>query len=92
MEVRVGKVLHYYTRLNVAVICLDIPVKLGDYLHFLGYTTDFTQPNFSMEANHRKIAISASCEEIAVQVVDYVRQGDFVYRVVEDIGETYAAV
>ncbi len=87
MEAHIGKVLHYYSHLNVAVICLQTPLKVGDYLHFLGYTTDFTQPIFSMEVNHRKIATSESCDEVAVQVVDYVRKGDFVYRVVEDIGE-----
>ncbi len=88
MEVRIGKVLHYYTHLNVAVICLENPVKIGEIIHFLGYTTDFTQPIFSMETNHRKIATSESCAEVAVQVVDYVRKGDFGFRVVEDIPET----
>ncbi len=88
MEVRIGKVLHYYTHLNVAVICLENPVKIGEMIHFLGYTTDFSQPIFSMEVNHRKIASSEMCTEVAVQVIDYVRKGDFVYRVVEDMPET----
>ncbi len=88
MEIRVGKVLHYYTRLNVAVICLENPLKIGEFIHFIGYTTDFSQPIFSMEFNHRKIAASESCEEVALQVVDTVREGDFVYRIVEDVPET----
>ena len=39
----VGTVSHYYSKLEVAGIELSSSLKVGDTIHILGHTSDFTQ-------------------------------------------------
>ena len=86
MEVRIGKVTHYYNRIRVAVLKLDGELKVGDTILFLGHSTDFGQPVTSMEIEHRKVQSVPAGSEVAVQVIQPVRTGDKVVKVtgVED--------
>ncbi len=43
-----GKVTHFFDKINVAVIRLDRTVKAGESVHFLGRNTDFQQAIDSM--------------------------------------------
>ncbi|MBP1703368.1 MAG: collagenase [Chloroflexi bacterium] len=83
MDIRVGKVTHYYNHLGVAVLELDGELKLGDTILFLGHTTEFTQEVTSMEINHHKIQSAGPGMEAALKVDDEVRRGDLIYKVVE---------
>jgi translation elongation factor EF-1alpha len=83
MDIRIGKVTHYYSHLGVAVLELDEPLQLGDTLLFLGHTTELIQEVTSLEVNHHKIQVAGPGQEIAVKVTDQVRAGDLVYKVVE---------
>ena len=55
MDIRIGKVTHYYSHLGVAVLELDDPLQLGDMVLFLGHTTELIQEVTSLEVNHHKI-------------------------------------
>ncbi|MDD2695020.1 MAG: hypothetical protein PHD58_03745, partial [Anaerolineales bacterium] len=78
METPIGKVVHYYDRIGVAVLQLSDDLKVGDFVHILGRTTDFTQPVASMEIEHRKVqAVPAG--EVALLVVAPARAGDVVF-------------
>ena len=83
MDIRIGKVTHYYSHLGVAVLELDEPLRLGDTVLFLGHTTELLQEVTSLEVNHHKIQAALPGQEIAIKVMDAVRAGDFVYKVVE---------
>jgi len=83
MEKQIGRVTHYFTKLNVAVLELTDAMRLGDEIHFLGRITDFTQYVNSMEIEHKKIEAAAPGMEVALKVEDYVRQGDEVFKVFE---------
>ncbi len=80
-EELVGRVSHYFSRVQVAVVKLSGEVKLGDVLHFQGHTTDFQQEITSMEIEHARVEQGTPGEEVAIQVNDRVRKGDEVYRV-----------
>ncbi len=51
----IGKVLHFYGRLGVAVIELKENIQLGDKIHVLGSTSDFTQEVDSMQIDNEKV-------------------------------------
>jgi hypothetical protein len=87
MEVEVGKVTHYFSHLNVAVLKLTDSVKLGDEIHILGHTTDFTQRVFSMQVNHHEVLWVKPGDDVALKVTDPVREHDIVYRIVEEMPE-----
>jgi putative protease len=89
MEVEIGKVKHYYNHLNVAVLNLTDSVKLGDEIHVLGHTTDFTQRVFSMQVDHHDVLWVRPGEDVALGVVEPVREHDVVYRVIEGIFEPH---
>jgi len=84
MEKRIGKVTHYYTRIGVAVLKLDDELKVGDMIHIYGHTTDFTQRGDSMEIEHQKVESVEPGADVALKVVDRVRRGDAVYKVIEE--------
>jgi U32 family peptidase len=84
MDIRIGKVTHYYNRIGVAVIVLSGELKLGDTIHMLGRYTELTQKVYSLEIEHKKQQVVKAGQEVALQVDEPVRIGDVVFKVVED--------
>jgi putative protease len=84
MEVRIGKITHYYNKIAVAVMVTSGEMKIGDYLHIRGHTTDFYQPVTSMEIEHQQVSSVGPASEVALKVKEEVRRGDRVYKVTED--------
>jgi translation elongation factor EF-1alpha len=84
MNLLVGRVTHYFGRIGVAVLELTGSLRLGDTILILGHTTDLTQHVESMEIEHRKIQVAEPGMDVALQVAEPVRNGDEVYKVVED--------
>ena len=84
MEVRVGKVTHYYNHISVAVLELTGELKVGETIHILGRITNFDQRVSSMEIEHQKIQSAGPGTEVALKVIETVRKGDIVFKFVED--------
>lgn len=87
MDVRIGTVTHYFTRIGVAVLRLSGDIRLGDTVLILGHTTEFTQKVGSLEIDHRQISAAHAGMEVALLVAGPARKGDLVYRVVEGVFE-----
>lgn len=75
-----GKVVHYFDRIGVAVIALQAPLRVGDQVHFLGRSTDFDQTIDSLQVEHQPVIEGAAGSEVAARVRQRVRSGDSVYR------------
>lgn len=84
MEVEIGRITHYYNHLNVAVMRLNEPLKLGDKIHILGHITNFAQRVGSMEVNHHMVVWVKPGDDVAIKVIEPVHEHDVVYRVVEE--------
>ncbi|NIM48450.1 MAG: translation elongation factor-like protein [Gemmatimonadales bacterium] len=81
-EQLVGTVTHYFKGPGVAVVKVtDGEVAVGDEVHFLGHTTDFTERITSMEVEHKKVERAKAGEEIAIQVVERARPHDQVLKI-----------
>ena len=70
-------------RVGVAVLELSDQLKVGDAVHILGHTTNFTQQVESLEIEHEKVEMVNPGAEVALKVNDKVRQGDALYKVSE---------
>jgi putative protease len=83
-EQLVGIVTHFFKGPGVAVVKVSDEghITVGDQLHFVGHTTDFTETVDSMEVEHQKVEKAAAGDEIAIKVVDRARQHDQVFKVV----------
>lgn len=84
-EIEVGKVSHYYTRIGVAAIkILNDKLKIGDKIHIKGHTTDLKQEIQSMQKEHQQIESASIGDEIGIKVNEPVREGDKVFKIVEE--------
>lgn len=84
MEVEIGKVVHYYNHINVAVLSLTDSLKIGDKIHIIGHATDFTERVSSMEVEHHSIVWVKPGDNVAVKVNQPVHEHDIVFRVTEE--------
>lgn len=80
-EKAMGKIIHWYGNINVAVIELSDKLKVGDEIHIRGATTDFNQTVDSMQIEHKSIQEAKKGEAIGLQMSERVREGDVVYKV-----------
>jgi putative protease len=86
MEIRVGKVTHYFNRIGVAVLELTGELKVGDTISILGRITEFEQRVGSLEIDHHKIQSAGPGQQVALAVIDTVRAGDLVYKALGEQG------
>lgn len=84
MERHIGHITHFYNRISVAVLSLTDLLELGDAIHILGHTTDFYQNVSSMEIEHKKVFSVGPGDEVAIKVIEPVRRGDAIYKIIED--------
>jgi putative protease len=91
MEVEIGRVTHFYGHICVAVMRLNENLKLGDKIHILGHTTDFTQRVNSIEIEHHPVVWVKPGDDVAIKVIGPVREHDIVYRVIEEETEPHLA-
>jgi hypothetical protein len=85
MEKLIGKVTHYYNRIGVAVLEIEDGLTVGDTLHIVGHTTDFTQHVDSMEVEHQKMQSVGAGSDVALKVEEQTRAGDEVYKVLDRV-------
>ncbi len=77
----IGKVTHYFDNIEVAVIELTAPLKIGESIRIVGgEATDFTQEIESMEVEHEKIKKAKKGDSVGLKVKEKVRDGYKVYK------------
>jgi putative protease len=84
MEVEIGHVTHYFNKINVAVLSIMDELKVGDTIHILGHTTDFTQKVTSMQIEHKNVDTVKPGDDFAMKVIEPAREHDVVYKLVEE--------
>ena len=83
MEVELGYVTHYFNKINVAVLSIEDGLKVGDTIHILGHTTDFTQKVTSLQIEHKNVDSVKPGDDFAIKVIEQVRNHDVVYKVID---------
>ena len=79
MKDLVGKVVHYYDKIGVAVVKLDKGVKEGDNVKFVHGDNVFEQAVESMQLEHEQITQGKKGQEVAIKVDKKVGGGTLVY-------------
>jgi putative protease len=81
-EKQIGRVSHYFDRINVAALALtEEGLSVGDVIHIKGHTTDFTQRIDSMQIEHQVVPRAEVGQDVAIKVVQPVREHDLIYKV-----------
>ena len=76
----VGKVSHFFGRINVAVIEVKDTISVGDQIFIKGPTTDIEQTVDSMEIEHEKVKQAKAGQSIGMKVNGRVRENDILYK------------
>jgi len=83
-EKKVGEVIKYFGKISVAAIRLsEGSLKVGDNIHIVGHTSDFSQAVDSMQIENKDVQEAGPGADIGVKVKEKVREHDVVYKVVE---------
>lgn len=77
----IGKITHYFGKIEVAVIELSDTLKVGDTIRIVGGEADFTQNVDSMEIEHQKMEEAKAGESVGLRVDQKVKEGYSVYKV-----------
>jgi putative protease len=78
--VEIGRITHFFSKISVAVIELQKPLKVGDTIAIKGPTTDFEQPVDSMQIEHKDVQKAEAGQSIGLKVAQRVRETDIVYK------------
>ena len=76
----VGSVLHFFTKINVAVLELSTSLSVGDQILVKGPTTDFEQAVESMQIEHENIQKAEKGQSIGLKMAQRAREKDVVYK------------
>lgn len=79
----IGKVSHYFDHIGVAVLQLTDTIRVGDTIHFLGHSTDFTQNVDSLQIEHKNVAEAKPGQDVALKVAQKLHPGDRALKVTE---------
>lgn len=78
--VEVGKIAHFFSKIDVAVIDLQASLSVGDTIVVKGPTTDFEQCVDSMQIEHQNVQRAEAGQSIGLKVKERVRETDIVYK------------
>jgi translation elongation factor EF-1alpha len=83
-EEKIGEVSKYFARAGVAGIQVeDGSLSIGDTIHIVGHTTDFTQRVESLQLENQAIEKAMPGQLVGISVKDRVREKDQVFKVTE---------
>ncbi len=81
-EQHIGNVTHYFGNARVAAVKInDGLLRVGDTIHVVGHTSDFTQTIDSMQLEHTPVDSAGVGDEIGIRVAEHARTHDEVFRI-----------
>lgn len=81
-EKPIGKITHYFSNIEVAVIDLTAPLKEGDVIRIVGgKETDFEQKVASMQIDHKEVKSAKKGDSVGMKVGEKVHEGYKVFKV-----------
>jgi translation elongation factor EF-Tu-like GTPase len=83
-EKKVGEVIKFFSKIGVAAIRLsEGTLKVGDTIHLVGHTTNFSQRVDSMQVENQSVQEAGPGSDIGIKAKERVREHDAVYKVSE---------
>jgi putative protease len=78
----IGRISHYFSNIEVAVIDLMSPLKIGDTIRIMGgQETDFEQAVSSMQIEHEEVKVARKGDSVGMKVNEKVHEGYRVYKI-----------
>jgi len=80
---KVGKVAHYYDKIQVAIVELSADLTVGDKIKFTRGGEDmYEQAVESIQIEHKKVKSAKSGDVVGLKVNETVKEGSEIYKLV----------
>ncbi len=76
----IGKIDHFFSKINVAVVSLTAPLSVGDHILIKGPSTDFEMTVTSMQIEHKSIQRAEGGQSIGLKLTQLAKERDVVYK------------
>lgn len=80
VKTKVGRISHYFSKIGVAVVVVEAPLKIGDKISIEGGTTKFEQTVSSMQIDKEAIKAAKKGDSVGMKVDSEVKPNDVVYK------------
>jgi len=81
MEKEVGKVTHYFDKINVAVIKLDGKLSKGDKIKIKKGDEEIEEVIKSMQIDHKNVDSAKKRDDVAIKLTQKTKEGASVFLV-----------
>lgn len=81
MEKQIGKVIHWYDKIGVAVLKLTDTLKKGETIKIKREKDEFEEEISSMQLEHKDVDEAKKGSEVAVKLSQKAHDGAAIYRV-----------
>lgn len=78
--IEVGHIVHFFSKISVAILELTAPLAVGDRILVKGPATDFEQTVDSMQIEHKNIQKAEAGQSIGLKTTQHVKEKDLVYK------------
>lgn len=78
--VEIGRIIHFFSKIGVAIVELTAPLTVGDHILLKGPSTDFEQVVESMQIEHKNIQRAEAGQSIGLKTTQKVREKDMIYK------------
>jgi hypothetical protein len=78
--IEIGNIKHYFSKINVAVVQLTLPLSVGDRIQIKGPQTDFEQTVDSMQIDRKTIPRAEGGQSIGLKLEKPAHERDVVYK------------
>lgn len=77
----IGKVVHWYDKLGVAVLNLKSALKVGDTIKVKRGDEEFEETIESMQVNHKSVSSVKKGDEVAIKLSQRAKEGAEIFKV-----------
>ncbi len=78
--IEIGNITHFFSKINVAVVELMLPLAVGDRIQVKGPLTDLEQTVDSMQIDRKAIQRAEGGQSVGLKLVQPVHEKDVVYK------------
>jgi hypothetical protein len=78
--IEIGNITHYFSKINVAIVELMLPLSVGDRIQVKGPLTDFEQIVNSMQVDRKAIHRAEGGQSVGLKTAQSVKIRDVVFK------------
>ena len=78
--IEVGQIIHFFSKIDVAIVELRLALAVGDRIAIKGPNTDFEQTVESMQIDRKSITQAEAGQSIGLKLFQPAKERDAVYK------------